>query len=210
VRSLPAEFTAELIKDACWIRHLITITIFADTIYRWTDCDQDVWYGGYTYPTKGIRFDPAEISLSQEIDSISFEVDNIDKSISALALSTNLAGKETVIQRIVLDKNIGIIGSPSTMFLGYLDTVRINRRTGKFEVFNHLIRWKAIQCPKRIHSPTCNWIFKSSYCGYVGAETWCDHTWERCVVLNNKTKQGGFPSISKMVTKEIWWGRKPR
>jgi phage-related protein len=86
--------------------------------------------------------------------------------------------------------------------------MNIHRKKAQVEVANHLIKWRTIQCPRRLHSPSCQWIFKSTYCLYPGGEAWCDHTWERCTALANTINFGGFPSISDMVSKEIWWGRK--
>ncbi len=41
----------------------------------------------------------------------------------------------------------------------------------------------------------CEWKFKSTQCGYSGGESECDKTLQRCRVLGNYSRYGGFPSI---------------
>jgi hypothetical protein len=198
-----------LAAEIAWIRHLFTLTISATEIYRWTDCDQNIVYGGNWYTTKGIEFSPPAVSTQLGVGSITLTIDNVDKWFSTLVLSTNVSGKAFVIERVALDENIQVLGTPETIFFGYLDEGPITRKEGRIEVNNHMIKWRVIQCPRRLHSPSCPWIFKSTtYCTYDSTENWCDHTWERCTALGKTLYHGGFPSISDMVNKEIWWGRK--
>lgn len=44
---------------------------------------------------------------------------------------------------------------------------------------------------------SCRFDFKSSLCGYSGAETYCNRTYARCKELGNHTRFGGFPSVGK-------------
>lgn len=206
MKTLPAALTAALQGETLNLKHLIQLTI-GGTVYRWTDSDQDIYYANW-WSTKGIHFSSIEMSLDQSIDSMTFEVDNVDKGILNLALAQTLSGSECLIYMVALDNSLAVLGDSTLRFMGYIDSVKINKKKAVIEVFNHLIKWKTAYCPKRNHSPVCQWIFKSTYCGYAGAETWCDHTWERCGALSNTLNHGGFPTISEMVTKQISWGRK--
>ena len=40
--------------------------------------------------------------------------------------------------------------------------------------------------------------FKGPECGYGGAATDCDRTWERCKELENQNRFGGFPGIGRL------------
>lgn len=42
-----------------------------------------------------------------------------------------------------------------------------------------------LECP-------CRHVFKNTFCGYVGGETWCDKTFKRCKSLDNTANFGGF------------------
>jgi len=209
MRSLPTDLTAELAKEYKTIVHLVTIVVSASQIYRWTDFDQDVHYAGVWYVTKRLRFDPPQLSITSKLDSVTLEVDNVDKAMSNLILTTDLRGKDCILQRTALDRNLAVIGGVSTLFKGFLDESRANRRRALFKVFNWLIKWRTIT-PKRIHSPTCPWVFKGTDCHYSGDQTWCDYNWARCKTLLNSINFGGDRWISELIDAEIWWGGKPK
>jgi len=53
-----------------------------------------------------------------------------------------------------------------------------------------------LRIPKhRYFKNFCRFIFKSSRCGYSGAETECNRTLARCKELGNETRYGGFPGV---------------
>ncbi len=205
MKSLPAELSTELAKEYHFQRHLFQLTL-AST-YRYTDADIDIYYSGQWWYSRGIEFDAAKLSASPRVDSLSFEIDKVDKTFSAIVLAEETRGKECTIWRAALDKNMAVLGV-SKLFVGYLDSIEIDNKRARISVYNHFIRWKMLT-PRRLHSATCPWTFKSTYCAYAGAETWCDHSWERCVALTNKLNFGGFRWLPYLVDKQIWWGRAP-
>jgi len=167
VKSLPAELTAEFANDKVFIKHLITITVGAD-VYHWTDSGNNIYYGGFWYGKKEIEFDPAAFSLSSKIDNVNLKISNVDKGFSNLALSTDLRGSEISIERALLDyKSLDPIGAPVLLFLGYIDTIYIDRKKANISVYNHLIKWKTMT-PRREHSPLCPWVFKGENCRFDG------------------------------------------
>ncbi len=203
---MPVELTQELAKEYHSLRHLFQISL--SSIYRYTDADIDIYYNGYWWSAKGIDFDAVKLSTSPRVDSISFSIDNVDRTFSAIVLSEETRGKECQIWRVALNKNMAVIGA-TKLFVGYLDAIEIDHKRARFEVYNHFIRWKMLT-PRRFHGPTCMWTFKSYYCGYSGTETWCDHSWERCTALNNKLNFSGFRWLPFLIEKQIWWGRIPK
>lgn len=205
MKGLPAELTVELVKEYHAISHLFELS-FSIT-YHWTDADIDVYYGGTWWTSKGVSFDSASFSASPKVDNIEFNVDNVDLSVSTLVMAEEVRGKPCTIYRVALDKNMTVLGS-TKLFVGFVDGIEIDGKRGRFSIYNHFIRWK-MSTPRRIHQATCMWTFKGSQCSYVGAETWCDHSWERCVTLTNKVNFGGFKWLPFLVDKNVWWGRVP-
>jgi hypothetical protein len=61
----------------------------------------------------------------------------------------------------------------------------------------------------RPQSSSCPWAFKgaSGECGYVGDESLCDQSYDRCTVLVNTDNYGGDRFLPTIVTREVWWGR---
>ena len=205
MKGLPAELTAELVKEYHAISHLFELSF--STVYRWTDADIDIYYNGLWWTSKGISFDSASFSASPKVDNIEFLIDNVGLGISGIVMNEEIRGKECVIYRVALDRNMSVLGL-TKLFVGFVDAIEIDGKKARFSVYNHFIRWK-MSTPRRLHSPTCSWTFKGEECTYSGAETWCDHSWERCVALANKLNFGGFRWLPFLTDKQIWWGRVP-
>ena len=94
------------------------------------------------------------------------------------------------------------------LFEGILDSWGISEDKLNLTVTNILSRWA--QRTLSTHSSSCRWKqFKGEECGYVGAATWCDRTYARCLALGNEANFGGFKWLPSIVDKEIWWGRIP-
>jgi len=205
MKALPIELTTELAKEYHAIAHLFELSF--PVVYRFTDADIDIYYAGYWWTSKGISFNSANVSASPKVDSIEFEIDNVDLSISAIVMNDEIRGKACTIYRVALNKNMTVLGA-SKLFVGFFDAIEVDNQRARFSIYNHFIRWKMLT-PRRIHQATCAWTFKGAQCTYAGAETWCDHSWERCVALGNKLNFGGFKWLPALVDKQIWWGRVP-
>jgi len=205
MKGLPAELTAELVKEYHAIFHLFELSF--STTLRITDADIDIYYDAHWWASKGVSFDSATFSASPKVDSIEFQMDNVDLSISNIIMNQEIRGKGCTIYRVALNKNMAVLGS-TKLFVGFVDTVEIDGKRGRFTIYNHFIRWK-MATPRRIHQATCMWTFKGAQCAYSGVETWCDHSWERCIALANKLNFGGFRWLPALIEKSIWWGRVP-
>jgi hypothetical protein len=192
-----------LVKEYHAISHLFELSF--STVQRFTDADIDIYHLGQWWYSKGVNFDSASFSASPKVDSISFDMDNVNLAVSTLVMTEEPRGKSCIIYRVALDKNMTVLGS-SKLFVGFVDQIEIDAKKGRFTIYNHFIRWK-MSTPRRIHQATCMWTFKGNYCTYSGAEDWCDHSWERCVALDNKLNFGGFRWLASLTDKQIWWGR---
>lgn len=49
-----------------------------------------------------------------------------------------------------------------------------------------------LRYPKNRLVPSCRWRFKSTQCGYTGAQSQCNKTLTRCRQLNNSDRWGGY------------------
>ena len=164
--TLPTELTAEYAKAAKYLQHLFIIEFSSGTVY-WTDFGENIYYDGHWYESKGITFDNAGMTLTSQVETLSLNICNVKKALSDRALSEVVKGRPFTVQRVLLDANLDVIGVPRTLFVGYLDAMKIDRKRGKIDVFNHFIKWK-IKTPKRQHPILCPWGFKSTECAYDG------------------------------------------
>jgi len=168
--------------------------------------EMNIVYSGNTYYSRGIEFDAAQYSLLPKVDNLTFEIDNVGLEISALVMNQETRGKQCIIYRAAFDDDLQVIGI-APLFIGYLDKIEIDHQRGRFEVYNQFIKWNTLT-PRRKHSATCHWVFKDTEtCRYAGGQTWCDHSWDRCVALANTQYFSGDRWLPSLVDGNIKWGR---
>jgi hypothetical protein len=52
-------------------------------------------------------------------------------------------------------------------------------------------------------------LYEVTECAYIGSETWCDQSYDRCLVLGNQLNFGGFRYLPACCEQELWWGKAP-
>lgn len=202
---------AEVLKDVVHIAQLIKIEFTSGTEYM-TDADQDIYYGSQWYTAYPITYDNFVLGQKPEESGFTLEIGNVKKKWSTLILLEEIRDKRVTISRILLGRNLEVIGIAYIIFLGYTDQGVIDKRVAKIEVYTQFIKWKTLT-PRRIHQDTCTWKkFTGTECGYIdgtvgGDDSWCDRTYERCTVLTNTLNYGGFRFLKDLASKEVWWGR---
>lgn len=215
MRVLPASVLTEIAKEEMMICHLFKLV--ATATYRWTDCDQDVYFASNYWYTKGIIFDDFEYTLSAEVPSLTFSYPNADKAFSTIALAEDLRGKAFTIYRVLLNSSLGVIGCAAEseldiVFQGFVDQIPgMNRLDAKITVVGHRITEGGLG-PRRTHSGMCWKKFLSTECGYVDGtihpadDSWCDKSKTRCATLLNAVNFGGWEYIAKLADEELYWG----
>lgn len=161
MRTLPTELSAEYLKAARYTKHLFVFEW--STTKRYTDCDQDIYYGGNWYYAKDIKFNSVKLSANPTVDSIPVEIDDVDRAITTIILSESIIDKMALIYAIALDQNLAVQGLPYLLFLGYCDVSSRARGQKRFriEIYNEMIKWKR-KTPRLLCSPTCQWDFKKA------------------------------------------------
>ena len=166
MRTLPADLTTEINKEAFRLCHLVKIELTSSD-YFYTDHDVDVWWAGQKYNARGIEFDAAQYSLLPKVDSLQFEIDNVSLEFSALVMNEETRGKKCIIYRAAIDEYVKV-KETAILFPGVLDRTEINEQRASFEIVNTFIKWQT-PTPRRTHSSTCPWTFKdTNTCKYTG------------------------------------------
>lgn len=210
MKTFPALYTTEFTKQNVISAYLFKLSL--STPRYWTSFDQDIYFDSRWWTRKNIKFDSAQLSIDAKVDSITIEIENIDKAISDILLAEDIAGKDIRIYHVFLDKlTIAPIGATTEsnatkIFVGWLDRTEVDRRRARIRCYNHFILWQKLT-PRRKYDVNCQWVFKGTECAYAGGETWCDRTWDRCVALSNKLNYGGFRHLGYLSGKEIMWGK---
>lgn len=204
MKSIPGELLTEFQAESYTMCHLVEL--YLNSTLRYTDCDQDIWDGGNQYFSKGLTIDSVDIFLTPTLDTFSFELDNTALEASGFVQNQQLQFKRCIVYQVALNSNTLIPIGKAILFDGFIDSVDVDHERGQFQIFNHFILWKR-KIPRRIHTATCPWVFKSSLCGYTGAQTACDKSYDRCIELANTDWFGGFPTLPAIEGKKLYWGR---
>jgi hypothetical protein len=213
LKGLPTELTDELEKEYAFLVHLFkweaSETIMNPRYQYYTDAEDDIWWDSHQWKARNIKFDSAQFSGGAKIDSIEVELDNVDGSFYSLYSKVELKGKPWTIYTTAIDRNFKVLGYYK-LFVGFTDQMEIDVKKARISIYNHFIRWK-MPTPRRTGQATCPWVFKKvGTCNYIGAENWCDHSWERCGELNNQPYFGGNRWLPYLADKSVWWGKIPK
>lgn len=165
---------------------------------RFAEYDADITFNSQVYTAFPIRIDSVGENSTGEIESVRVSISNVSQFIQAKLEVYDLRGKKVSIYTGM----IGMFNVADVIEeIFYIDSYGANVETadfiltGKFDVMS-------LELPARkFWRNYCSWKFKSTQCGYGGAETTCNKTFLRCTELNNKQRFGGFPSIP---SRQIW------
>lgn len=204
---LDSSITDEFEAGTLFPCNLVVINL-SSTVY-FTDLDRDIYYNGNWYLARGMDLPDVLSAISPSRNRLNFEMDNTNLEWEGFDAAQELRGKTVTVYMAVLDANSQVIGV-TVRFLGIINSMRIRDSDKKaaIEVKSHLYRWNSKTL--REHSPTCPWVFKDTTCGYSGAETQCDRTYDRCIELINEARFGGHPFLLLLQEKKFWWGRVPK
>lgn len=160
MRTLPAELTAELAKETYFRKHLFVLEFTSGT-KRYTDCDQDIYYGGAWYYARGVKFDEAKFSLSSKIDSITIKIPDVDSTIEHIMLTESIFDRVVTVYLVALDVSVQVLGLATPIYYGYIDSGEKpqNDINVSIKVMSEFSKWRLLT-PRLVCSPTCMWDFK--------------------------------------------------
>jgi lambda family phage minor tail protein L len=176
--------------------------LFLYTIYNYNGLDDDLnfarWdtdivYGGVTYTKFPITHEKISENTSGEVDTVQIRISNVNRLIQSFLEDYSWSGKKIIIKQVWADHLDD--AEAYIMHEYYIDSYSTNEMeavftlTSKFDVLD-------IVLPGGTYNRNyCRWKFKSSECGYSGAETTCNKTLQRCRELGNQERIGAFPAV---------------
>lgn len=194
MRDLDPASTTE--KNAAVNKPLFLYTIHAydgaQNLY-FTEHSEDVTYDGITYSKFPIKHEFITENTQNQIDSVTLSIANVSRLIEAYLVNYDLRGKRVDIVQVWADKLDDTDANIPSSY--YIDTYTATEETvtftltGKFDLLDVPLPGRT--CLRNY----CSWRFKSSECGYAGAETLCNKTLQKCRELSNQLRFGGFPSV---------------
>jgi len=184
--------------------------IFLYTVYDYdglgtnlyfTSYDANITYNGIEYTKFPITHENISEDNQGSIPTVKVRLSNVSREIQTYLESYDFRNKKVSIKLVWANQLNDTDAYDEDIF--YIDSYIADQNdvefilTSKFDVLD-------IELPLRRYSRNyCGWKFKSTECGYSGAETSCNKTKTRCKELNNYSRFGAFPSIP---TKKIFVG----
>jgi len=194
MRSLDTDFIAK--KNQQENKPIFLYTIYdydGSTDLFFTNYDTNITFDGQEYVRFPITHEFISENTQGQIDSVSLTLGNVSRLIQAYLEANDFRGVKVEIKQVfadLLDDTDAYI-----KHIYYVDSYTADQQnveftlTSKFDILE-------VELPARKYSRNyCGWKFKSTECGYAGAETECNKTLARCRVLSNNSRFGGFPSV---------------
>jgi phage-related protein len=198
MKNLPTSVLTEKAKSEIRSFKLLKL----DTYY-FTDCDQSIQYSGDTYSPRPIILEGFSASGEMPLEGGTIKIGDVDLTIASLVLNNSLKDKDVVIYETYFDSSMNIVGT-ELVFEGRVEGQELPDEYWAVLKVSPYRYSMNITIPRRYIIRLCGWTFKSSDCGYSGSETDCSKTWERCGVLGNRARFGGFPFLPKKGTRIMW------
>jgi len=164
--------------------------------------NQDVVFDGVTYTKFPITHDQITENTKGQIDSVKVQVSNVSRLIEYYLQNYDLRGKKVSIKMVYADA----LDDPDCYieFSNYIDSYTSNvsdvvfTLMSKFDILElklPSILWMRDWCQWEFASPAVRALGRGEECGYAGAETECNRTWQRCQALGNSRRFLGARAI---------------
>ena len=194
---IPSELIAEknkLFASGAFLELLeIQMSELSETL-RIVNNNEDITYNGYTW--QRFQFEPGDFKESQEGETprVEIKVSNVLRVTQGYIEQTEegLVG-DTVIYRMIHSDHPD--KAPAIIVWFQVLNVVCDEVWAVFTLGaeNFFLNRFPLHVYKR---NICRYeVFKSSRCGYSGAETSCARTFARCIELGNQARFGGQPGI---------------
>ncbi len=162
---------------------------------------ENVTYNGQAYTAFPFEIEPSRLTSKGDIPTVTLRVSNITRILQAYLESYNGGVGSTVKVTVVHAANL----AESFAELEMEFEVIACSTDAEWVVFTlgspNPLRQR---CPlERYIASHCNWKFKGDECGYSGAETVCNRTYEQCVERGQTARFGGFLGLRSGTVKVV-------
>jgi lambda family phage minor tail protein L len=197
VITIPAALIAEKNKLSNGSPFLLLCEIqLTGTTLRLVKNEANISWQGETWAAFPFDIDDMGEAGRSEVPRLQLSVSNVSRAIQNYVEQYDGGIDATVILRVVhADHLVGTETDTTMIRLDYTVTgCSADSKAVTFEL-GASSPWQRRIPLARARKNFCRFKFKSTECGYSGAETVCDKTLTRCRALSNSSRFGGFPGI---------------
>jgi len=194
MKSLPANLIAQknlMHSPDPWLILLrITLTDAGPTEIRLVKNTEDITYDGDTWTHFPFQLSIVESNSDGRIPQVTLKVCNITRLLTPYLESLD-GGIGSTVQVIVVNNKLlsedyselelefSVMGCDADAYWGTSTLRMINPLNQRFPLYRYL-------------ATHCSWTFKAAECGYAGAATTCDRSFDDCIARENTAYFGGF------------------
>ena len=172
---------------------LLDLILPEDVHVRVCQNNENVTWGGYEWAAFPFELDAVVSSPRGELPSLNVRISNITRIIEGYMAETSGGLNSQVTFRVINSQYMGLtkpeLEETFDIIASSADAQWVTLSLG---MPNPLLQRFPLN---RYFRDNCRWVFKGVGCGYVGAETTCNHTLNDCRFRNNELRFGGFPGI---------------
>lgn len=190
----------EIEKDEIIPRRLLKIELDGGSVYVLdNETLQSLDYNGETYLGAPLVYDEITKDDTSSVSKINIQLSNAGLAISGIIgqrgdVVTNAPAVLTLVF-LDLNNNTLLTEYKQVLFAGKCNNLKLDYETATMDIETSLGGYE-IQAPIMKYRTTCQVRrFKDCRCGYTGAETSCDRTFDRCKELGNEANFAGFPQM---------------
>ncbi len=191
---------SEVEKDEIIPRKLLKIEIESGSVYVMDNETLDVLaFDGESYIGAPLIHGKIKKDDNSSVSKLSIELSNAALQISGMIAQRGdvITNSPAVLTLVFLDINTQKIipGIQQILYSGRCNNLKLNYENASMDIETELGGFE-IQAPVMKYRTSCQVRrFKDCRCGYVGVETSCDRTYERCKELKNQANFRGFPQM---------------
>jgi phage-related protein len=155
--------------------------------------DTNVTFNSEVYAKFPFSFDAIGENASSEISNVVIRISNVSREIGAYLEQYEWRRLKVTILTVLANQ----LNDPDVkrQDVYYIQNYSANDEVAEI-VLTSLMNVLSLRLPGRLYMRDhCQWKFKGTECAYVGSETSCVKTLQRCRELNNQTRIGAQPTI---------------
>lgn len=190
----------EVEKDEIIPRRLLKIELEGGSIYildnETLEC---LRYNGEEYLGAPLTYDEIKRDDNSSVSKLNINLSNVGLAISGIIGQRGdvITNAPAVLTLVFLDVNTNTLQPDikQVLYAGRCNNLKLDYENASMDIETSLGGYE-IQAPVMKYRTTCQVRrFKDCRCGYVGEETKCDRTFDRCKELENEENFRGFPQM---------------
>lgn len=190
----------EVEKDEIIPRRLLKIELDGGSIYildnETLEC---LRYNGEEYLGAPLTYDEIKRDDNSSVSKLNINLSNVGLAISGIIGQRGdvITNAPAVLTLVFLDVNTNTLQPDikQVLYAGRCNNLKLDYENASMDIETSLGGYE-IQAPVMKYRTTCQVRrFKDCRCGYVGEETKCDRTFDRCKELENEENFRGFPQM---------------